>query len=194
MDSYTHLKPLSSARPGDKVLLGQALGSATLELAHARGLLRESGHWPDGVPERVDDQIGALLACLEGVHALDELEHGSLLAELERLATRTGLTVAIHWADCPILPQARECLTLPQMTDYRCSVFGNAGTGAAVLSGLAESDRILFLETQRTGNLLVCCTAEVVTEVLSAFLQSGLTHVSVIGELRSGSAAVTVDA
>jgi len=40
--------------------------------------------------------------------------------------------------------------------------------------------------------LLVSCTPETVTEVLSLFLQQGFSHVSVIGEISEGEPGIDV--
>ena len=51
------------------------------------------------------------------------------------------------------------------------------------LEGFDDSARALLTDPQTSGGLLVACAPEVVTEVLSIFLQQGFDHAVVIGEL-----------
>jgi selenide,water dikinase len=50
----------------------------------------------------------------------------------------------------------------------------------------------LLTDPQTSGGLLVSCTPDTVTEVLSVFLQQGFSHVSVIGEVLEGDPGIDV--
>jgi selenide,water dikinase len=57
---------------------------------------------------------------------------------------------------------------------------------------LGDNERTLLTDPQTSGGLLVSCSPETVTEVLSIFLQQGFSHVSVIGEVVAGEPAIEV--
>jgi selenide,water dikinase len=59
-------------------------------------------------------------------------------------------------------------------------------------AGLGDSERALLTDPQTSGGLLVSCTPDTVTEVLSIFLQQGFSHVSVIGEVVEGEPGIEV--
>ena len=52
--------------------------------------------------------------------------------------------------------------------------------------------KTLLTDPQTSGGLLVACTPDTVTEVLSLFLQQGFSHVSVIGEITEGPVGISV--
>jgi selenide,water dikinase len=57
---------------------------------------------------------------------------------------------------------------------------------------LGDTHRALLTDPQTSGGLLVSCTPDTVTEVLSVFLQQGFSHVSVIGEVLEGDPGIDV--
>jgi len=57
---------------------------------------------------------------------------------------------------------------------------------------LTAVEQALLTDPQTSGGLLIACAPEVVTEVLSTFLQEGFDHATVIGELSAGKAQVSV--
>ena len=61
-----------------------------------------------------------------------------------------------------------------------------------IQTGIGDVERALLTDPQTSGGLLVSCTPDTVTEVLSLFLQQGFTHVSVIGEMVEGAPQVDV--
>ena len=58
--------------------------------------------------------------------------------------------------------------------------------------GPEKEAKTLLSDPQTSGGLLVACSPETVTEVLSLFLQQGFSHVSVIGELGDGEPGIDV--
>lgn len=53
-----------------------------------------------------------------------------------------------------------------------------------------DTERALLTDPQTSGGLLISCAPEIVTEVLSLFLQQGFEHAAVIGEIVEGEAKV----
>ena len=67
------------------------------------------------------------------------------------------------------------------------------GAGAVRLAeGLEDAHAQLLFDPQTSGGLLVSCSPDTVTEVLSIFLQQGFSHVSVIGEVLKGKPSIEV--
>ena len=57
---------------------------------------------------------------------------------------------------------------------------------------LEAAAKTLLTDPQTSGGLLVSCSPDTVTEVLSLFLQQGFAHVSVIGEISEGVPGIDV--
>jgi selenide,water dikinase len=56
---------------------------------------------------------------------------------------------------------------------------------------MGDTERALLTDPQTSGGLLISCAPEVVTEVLSIFLQQGFDHAVVIGEIGEGKPRVS---
>lgn len=112
----------------------------------------------------------ALLACLDGVHVLHPLTtpHG-LLAHLETLCHHAGLGLMLDSEHLPEGFPLPDC-PLPCRLD-------------AVVPA-----RDLPLP----GALLVSCTADTLTEVLSLFLQQGFDQIQIIGMFADGDAVIEI--
>ena len=66
------------------------------------------------------------------------------------------------------------------------------GAGPNGETVVGDNERALLTDPQTAGGLLVSCSPDTVTEVLSIFLQQGFSHVSVIGEMIEGQPSVEV--
>ena len=57
---------------------------------------------------------------------------------------------------------------------------------------IGDAERALLTDPQTSGGLLVACAAEAAGEVVDIFAREGFEGATVIGEMRSGPARVTV--
>ena len=70
--------------------------------------------------------------------------------------------------------------------------WGSYGEDVTLAEGIGGKERAVLTDPQTSGGLLVSCSPDTVTEVLSIFLQQGFSHVSVIGEVVEGEPAIKV--
>lgn len=187
----SNLRRNSGAQAGDKLILGKRLGVGLYSSAFKKGLLAAHDYATMIATTTQLNTPGATLGCLDGVHAITDVTGFGLLGHLLEICKGSGVTAVLDFASLPILPNAldyaeRGCVTGASSRNWD-------GYGSRVEldpSRFCDNERALLTDPQTSGGLLIACSPEVVTEVLSVFLQQGFDHATVIGEIVAGKAQV----
>ena len=187
-----HLKRNSSARAGDKLILGKQLGVGVYSAALKKDLLRASDYDAMVATTTQLNTPGPVLACLDGVHAVTDVTGFGLAGHLLEVCKGSGLRARVKYADLPLLARAREFVQTGLMTGASGRNWASYGGGVHLAADLEAPAQTLLTDPQTSGGLLVSCAPDTVTEVLSIFLQHGFSHVSVIGEMSDGPPGVDV--
>ena len=187
-----HLKRNSGARPGDKLILGKALGVGVYSAALKKDALRDSDYEAMIASTTQLNTPGPVLACLDGVHAVTDVTGFGLLGHLLEVCKGSQVRGTVRFADLPLLARAREFVEAGHVTGASGRNWDSYGASVQLASGIDDVAKALLTDPQTSGGLLVSCTPETVTEVLSVFLQQGFSHVSVIGEIGEGAPGVDV--
>ena len=181
----------TGAKPGDKLILGKGLGVGLYSAAFKKGVLAEHDYASMIASTTQLNTPGTALGCLAGVHALTDVTGFGLLGHLVEICKGSSVTAMLDYDALPILPNAldyaaRGCITGASARNW-------AGYGKHVdldPKRFSDAERALLTDPQTSGGLLISCAPEVVTEVLSVFLQQGFDHAAVIGEIVEGEAKV----
>ena len=181
------LKRNSAARPGDRLILGKQLGIGIYSTALKRGDLSASDYEAMITSATQINTPGPVLACLDGVHAVTDVTGFGLLGHLIGVCRRSGVGARIHFAALPLLAQALVFAEAGYVGDASRRNWGSYGEDVTLAEGIGGKERAVLTDPQTSGGLLVSCSPETVTEVLSIFL-----HVSVIGEVVEGEPAIKV--
>ncbi len=187
-----HLKRNSSARPGDKLILGKQLGVGVYSAALKKDVLHDSDYEAMIASTTQLNTPGPVLACLDGVHAVTDVTGFGLLGHLMEMCKGSGLRALVNYADLPLLSRAREFVNAGYATGASGRNWTSYGDRVRMAEHLDATARTLLTDPQTSGGLLVSCAPDTVTEVLSVFLQQGFSHVSVIGELSEGEYGIDV--
>jgi selenide,water dikinase len=179
-----NVKRNAGARPGDKLILGKGLGVGIYSAAFKKGLL--AAHDYDAMIASTTqlNTPGSALGCLEGVHAMTDVTGFGLLGHLVEICKGSNVSAVLDYEALPLLPNVLD------YADKGCITGASARnwTGYAQYVELDpkrfdDTARALLTDPQTSGGLLISCAPEVVTEVLSIFLQQGFDHAVVIGEV-----------
>src|SRR5574343_51557 len=183
-----HLKRNSSARPGDKLILGKQLGVGVYSAALKKDALHDSDYEAMIASTTQLNTPGPMLACLDGVHAVTDVTGFGLAGHLMEVCRGSGVRATVDLADLPVLPRARELIEAGFQTGASARNWTSYGDRMAINAAVGPENtaKTLLTDPQTSGGLLVACSPDTVTEVLSLFLQQGFSHVSVIGEITEG--------
>ena len=188
-----NLKRNAGAKPGDKLILGKGLGVGLYSAAFKKNQLAAHDYAAMIASTTQLNTPGSTLGCLSGVHAMTDVTGFGLLGHLLEICKGSGVAAEIDYAALPILPNAMEYAARGCVTGASARNWSGYGQHVSLDSEtIGEAERALLTDPQTSGGLLVACAPEVVTEVLSIFLQQGFDHATVIGEVREGAPQVRV--
>ena len=186
------VKRIAAARPGDRLILGKQLGIGIYSTALKRGDLSATDYQTMIASATQLNTPGPMLACLDGVHAVTDVAGFGLLGHLIRLCRRGGVGARVKFAALPLLAQALAFAEGGYVGGASRRNWGSFGEEVTLAEGIGGKERAVLTDPQTSGGLLVSCSPETVTEVLSIFLQQGFSHVSVIGEVVEGKPSIEV--
>jgi selenide,water dikinase len=173
------------ARPGDVLFLTKPIGTGVLSTAIKRGL---------AAPDEVE-QATAVMATLNraasdamravGVHAATDVTGFGLLGHLHELTRGSGVGAVVEASAVPLLPSVEE---------YARSgvVPGGTRRNAEMVEpyvdwdGVDETTRILLVDAQTSGGLLIAVDAERAGALELALRQRSAPVVARIGEIVTG--------
>ena len=188
----THLKRNSDAKPGDRLILGKQLGVGVYSAALKKDKLSEYDYETMITSTTQLNTPGPVLACLDGVHAVTDVTGFGLLGHLMEVCKGSGVRAKLDFAALPLMTRAMEFADAGYVTGASARNWASYGGNVRLAEHLGDTHRALLTDPQTSGGLLVSCTPDTVTEVLSIFLQQGFSHVSVIGEIVEGDPAIEV--
>ena len=103
-----HVKRNADARPGDKIVLGKALGVGVYGAAIKKQKMTDAQYRELIASTTQLNTPGMRLARLPGVHALTDVTGFGLLGHLLEVCRGSGVRATVRWSDVPLLPDARE--------------------------------------------------------------------------------------
>ena len=165
-----NLKRNSGARPGDKLILGKALGVGFFSAALKKGLLSAHDYAAMIASTTQLNTPGRALGCLAGVHAMTDVTGFGLLGHLVEICKASNVSAVIDYTALPVLPNALEYASNGCVTGASGRNWASYGEQHVSLQkkDLGELERALLSDPQTSGGLLIACAPEVVTEVLQS--------------------------
>ena len=186
-----HLKRNADARPGDKIVLGKALGVGIYSAALKREHLSDAQYRAMIASTTLLNTPGLRLARMAAVHALTDVTGFGLLGHLLEVCRGSSVHATVRWDAVPLLPDVPELARAGYVTG--ASHRNWAGYGSAVdLTGHGDTERALLTDPQTSGGLLVTCAPDAVNDVLELFRSEGFDRAVVIGEVTGGAPGITV--
>lgn len=185
------VKRNSSARIGDKLILGKPLGVGILSAALKKQKLDAAGYASMIANTTKLNKPGQALSQLDGVHAMTDVTGFGLLGHLLEICRGAQVTAQIHVADIPFLPQVRDLATAGCITGASARNFSAYGHDI-ILNHTDAITQALLSDPQTSGGLLVACAPEAVGQVLELFHKNNFQDAVVIGEILAGPAQVHI--
>jgi selenide,water dikinase len=179
-------------RAGDVLILGKALGVGIMSAALKKGELRAKAY-----EQMIDTTTrlntpGPVLAEMADVHAMTDITGFGLVGHVMEVCRGSGLQARIRFADLPVLSAARHLAEQGYATGASDRNWANCEANVSLSNDAPVWHRKLLTDPQTSGGLLVACTREAASEVLSVFREHGFAAATVIGELTQGAPRVTI--
>ena len=185
------IKRNADAKPGDRIILGKALGVGVCSAAIKNGKLDAAGYAAMLASTTQLNTPGVRLAELEGVHALTDVTGFGRAGHLFEVCKGSGVAATLHWDQVPLLPGVLDLIRTGAKTG--ASTRNWQGYGKNIdLGSYGEIEKTLLTDPQTSGGLLVTCAPDVVERVLDVFRSEGFGRAAEIGEITAGTASVKV--
>ena len=183
----------STARAGDAIVLGKALGVGILSAALKKGALPEEGYRQMLASTTQLNTIGHRLPEIPGIHAMTDVTGFGLLGHLAEICRGSRLGARVAFESLPVLPAALSLAQRGYNTGAAARNWASYGHDVQLPDDLAPWQQALLCDPQTSGGLLVTCAPQAVTAVLSLFRAEGFASAAVIGQMQAGAARITVD-
>jgi len=187
-----HIKRNSSARAGDRLILGKPIGVGILSAALKKGKLSDAGYatmvdWTTRL-----NTPGATLATMPEVHAMTDVTGFGLAGHLLEICRGSKLTAQLRWETIPLVAEALELVKQGIATGASERNWKGYGRDVELPAGAPEWMQKLVTDPQTSGGLLVACEPKAEAAVLAQFAAHGFDDARVIGELSTGPARVRI--
>jgi len=183
----------STARAGDAIVLGKALGIGILSAALKKGALSEEGYRQMLASTTQLNTVGHRLPEIAGVHAMTDVTGFGLLGHLAGICRGSRLGARVAFESLPVLPAALSLAQQGYNTGAAARNWASYGDDVRLPDGLAPWQQALLCDPQTSGGLLVTCAPQAVAAVLSLFRDEGFASAAVIGQMQAGATRITVD-
>ncbi len=186
------VKRNSSARAGDKLVLGKPLGIGILSAALKKGKLSEAGYramldWTTRL-----NTPGEALAELPGVHALTDVTGFGLAGHLLEILRGSRLAGEVRFDALPLIAEALDWAQQGVATGASERNWKGYGHELRLAADFPDWKRKLLTDPQTSGGLLVSCAADAVESVLKEVRSRGFAEAAVIGEVAAGEARLAI--
>ncbi len=187
------VKRNSTARAGDAIVLGKALGVGILSAALKKGALPEEGYRQMLASTTQLNTVGHRLPEMAGMHAMTDVTGFGLLGHLAGICRGSRLGARVAFESLPVLPAALSLAQQGYNTGAAARNWASYGHDVQLPDDLAPWQQALLCDPQTSGGLLVTCAPQAVAAVLSLFRDEGFASAAVIGQMQAGAARITVD-
>jgi selenide,water dikinase len=186
------IKKNSTAKAGDVLVLGKALGVGILSAALKKGKLSEAGYKAMIDSTTKLNTPGAALSDMPGVHALTDVTGFGLAGHLLEICRGSGLSAEVSFSALPVIEEAMSFVKQGTATGASDRNWKGYGHEVTLPEGAPEWQRKLLTDPQTSGGLLVACAPDAEAEVLKIFRRDGFDSAARIGTLKAGAARLTV--
>ncbi len=169
------------AQPGDPLILTKPLGTGVLVAGWRVGQAR-----PEDYQRALDsmkqlNRRGAEIMQEFEVRAATDITGFGLLGHAMHIANASRVTLRIEAEKVPVLPGAADLLAMGCILGGAFRNLTYVEKFTRFFPGLSYEHKMLLLDPQTSGGLLMCPPLDRIEPVLKALHQAGYTHSSLIG-------------
>ena len=177
-----NLKKNKGARPGDLLFLTKPLGIGIITTAIKQNLLIEEGAALALASMTQLNDVGTLLATLNGVHAMTDVTGFGLLGHLIEMCEASETSAEINFEAIPQLPHLQSYL---DQGSYPGGTTRNWDSYGEKVELKNKNQRLILADPQTSGGLLVAVAPESTTDFLKLVKTVSL-ELAAIGTMQQG--------
>lgn len=181
-------------QPGDALVLTKPLGTGVVFAAHMQ--LRARGEEVEAAVNAMlqSNATAARIALLAGVNACTDVTGFGLAGHLQEMLS-PELSACLNLSSLPVLPGALEYFAGGIQSTMQAANMRSAATHMQSGAGYDEARLSLAFDPQTSGGLLVACSQEAASGLVSKLHAAGLGDATIVGSLgrASGSSANAIE-
>jgi len=180
-----NIKRNGGAQPGDRLLLGKALGVGVLSAALKKGLL--SAHDYAAMLDSTTklNSLGGELAQVESVHAMTDVTGFGLAGHLLEMLRAAHMGAQVEVSRLPLLPAVQAHIEAGIVTGASARNWQSYGQDVYLPASSPSWWRDLLSDPQTSGGLLLAVDPQQADEVLDVFKTNGFAQARDIGVVLS---------
>ncbi|HHN48260.1 MAG TPA: selenide, water dikinase SelD [Bacteroidales bacterium] len=174
----------SAARPGNVLLLTKPLGTGTM-MAGKRIGEAKSDHY-QAVLESMKQLSKAAVPVMQkyGVACATDITGFGVAGHALKLATASGVTIKIYAERLPVFDGVFELLNLGCIPGACFRNLEYVETQASFAENLNYEHKMLLMDAQTSGGLLICCRPDVADDMTGELRDAGFEKTALIGEVQ----------
>jgi len=178
----------AGAKPGDRLILTKPLGTGIISTAvKAEMATEELAATVAGYMAALNRVAAGLMTGFE-VHAVTDVTGFGLLGHSAEMAQNSGVSINIHAAAVPVLPEALE---FARQGLCPAGLFRNRDFFAPVVTtrdGVPDYLADVLNDPQTSGGLLISLAGDQAATLLEQLQQNGIKEAAIIGEVTASGA------
>jgi selenide,water dikinase len=186
------VKRNNTARAGDTLILGKALGVGIMSSAFKQGKLTDADYAELMATTTKLNSIGVDLSAFDGVHAMTDVTGFGLLGHLMEVCQGSGLAARLRLCNVPLIGAAQRFAQEGYNTGAGTRNREAFGADIDMPRDLEEWRRNLLYDPQTSGGLLVAVAPDEAERVLCLFLEQGYGAASIMGTMEDGTPKIAV--
>jgi selenide,water dikinase len=186
------IKRNAGAMPGDRLILGKALGVGIYSAALRKDRLTSQNYAAMLASTTQLNTPGIAFAKMDSIHALTDVTGFGLLGHLIEMCRASNAGATVEFERVPLLPGVRELAATGIVTGASGRNWAGYGRDVDLPADDPDLVRALLTDPQTSGGLLVACAQGAVDAVLATFRDEGFDRAAVIGEIAPGAPRVRV--
>ncbi|HEY0877660.1 MAG TPA: selenide, water dikinase SelD [Zeimonas sp.] len=187
-----HIRRNDEARPGDRLVLGKALGVGIASAALKKERLSADGYAAMIASTTQLNVSGPELARMPEVHAMTDVTGFGLLGHVLEMCRGARVRVRLSSASLPRLPGTDQRIADGFVTGASARNWSAYGHEVRLPERATQALRALLTDPQTSGGLLVACESRAVGDVLEILHRDGFAAACEIGEVLAGEPGVEV--
>jgi selenide,water dikinase len=173
----------AAAKAGEVLILTKPIGAGII-MAGRR--IREIGDIPYQVVIDSMKQLnkgGAVVMRKYGIRSATDITGFGLAGHALKMAKASGVTIRIFPAEVPVFEGTMDLLNLGCIPGACFRNLEYVETDATFGEDLNYEQKMLVMDAQTSGGLLICCDPDHVRDILLELAESGFMRSSVVGEV-----------
>jgi selenide,water dikinase len=173
----------AGAKAGDLLILTKPIGAGIIMAGKRISEIGETPYQTVIASMKQLNNLGAVVMRKYGVRCATDITGYGLAGHALKMARASGVTLRLSAGRVPAFEGTMELLNLGCIPGACFRNLEFAETDAAFEAGLEYEKKMLMMDAQTSGGLLICCNPGQVEDMLAELVEAGYVRSALVGEV-----------